>query len=281
MQNLIEHGFDRMEDYTESHGGFLGEWKFKIVFKCGKCTYSRWHSTQASVELDMKKRSMKCITDCNLFQYFDGATMMGYQYVSRVNEEIFCRDFPQKSSNRSDLWCENHHGYGSEMNHANWHSLLNQTQFEVTDLGHENADLVGGMVPSKLSNFSSAGLDLSAHSFVILPETTNLLDRMTTKSRSMNSQSSATTPWDQLNSITTRFGVPCIYWGPLCRFINLHSPIELSINESLALLSDEILPNFSSTLDDVVYNPLISRNHLTYQWTRDMRTTNFLAARRN
>ena len=24
MQNLIEYGFDRMEDYTEAHGGFFG-----------------------------------------------------------------------------------------------------------------------------------------------------------------------------------------------------------------------------------------------------------------
>ncbi len=206
--------------------------------------------------------------------------MMGYQYVSRVNEDIFCRDVPQKLANRSDLWCENHHEYDSELNHAHWHSLQNQAEFEVTDLGHENTDLVG-MAPSILTNFSSVGLDLSAHSFVILSETTNLLERMTNESRSMNGHSAPTTQWDQLNSFTNRFGVPCMYWGSSCQFISLHSPIELSINDYFAILSEEILPNFSSTLDGVVYNPFISRNHLTFQWIRDMRmtSTGILAAR--
>jgi hypothetical protein len=53
MQKLRRFGFDRMEDYTEAHGGFLGVWKYKIIFKCRRCSYSRWHATQANVELEM------------------------------------------------------------------------------------------------------------------------------------------------------------------------------------------------------------------------------------
>ena len=132
MQSLTRYGFDRMDDYIEAHGNFLGVWKYKILFKCAKCNYARWHATQASVELEIKKRSMECVNECNLFRYFDGSTMMEYQYSSRANEAAFCRDLPQKLLDRKDLWCESRHGYDPELHHIKLYEPHKFTEYELS-----------------------------------------------------------------------------------------------------------------------------------------------------
>ena len=276
MQNLIEHGFGRMEDYTEAHGGFSADWKYKILFKCGECSYSRWHNNQASVDLEIKKRSMKCINECSLFKFFDGATMMGYQYVSRVNEDVFCRDVPQKLPNRQE-WCENRHGYDPERNHVSLNTPQNDTKFEMSSVGEGSVDGVE-MMPSLLTNYSYVGLDVSTQNIQILPATTRLIRQMSNESNLF-----AKKRRNMFVSLFDSFGAPCLYWGSSCYFISLrllmtpsnsYTNIELSTNNVFAILIREgLFPNISTSLDTVIYNPYISRNHLNFQWIYEMMTS--------
>ena len=282
MQNLIGHGFDRMEDYTEAHGGFSAEWKYKILFKCGECNYSRWHSTQASVELEIKRRTMKCIDDCTLFKFFDGATMMGYQYVSRVNEVVFCRDAPQKLLDRKELWCENRHGYDTELKHISPYALQNNTKFVMPGAEEGIADLVE-IIPSLLANFSYIGLDASSQNIMILPANANLIRQMSNESNTIDDQDTTQKKWNLFVSLIEDFSIPCIYWGSSCSFIslrslmapsNVYSNIDWGIHsDSLAtLIREGVIPNISS-LDHVIYNPFISRSHLNFQWIYEMMKT--------
>jgi hypothetical protein len=262
MQNLIEYGFDRMEDYTEAHGGFSAEWKYKILFKCGECHHSRWHRNQAMVELDIKKRSMKCINDCNLFRFFDGATMMGYQYVSRVNEAVFCRDVPQNLPDRQELWCENRHGYDPEVQHFQTKALPNH--FNLSD--------------GKVEDFPFyVGLDMLTQNIVIPPMTTNLVQIVT--------NASSSTPIHQLkpqlwNVILENYCTPEPYLGSSMCFVSLRL-ILLAANHFINGTVPWTVGNHSdvrraefqkimSPFKSNIYNPYVSRNHITLQWITDM-----------
>jgi hypothetical protein len=279
MQNLIEYGFDRMEDYTEAHGGFSAEWKYKILFKCGECHHSRWHRNQALVELDMKKRSMKCINDCNLFKFFDGATMMGYQYVSRINEAVFCRDIPQNLPDRPELWCTNRHGFDPEVKHVSLYTIQNDAPIETSN-GFDSLIHAAEIMPSFLSNFTYVGLDASAQNILIVPATTGIIRQMSSASNRIDIPNITQKQWSLFESLFDRFSVQCAYWGASCYFVSLrlllmsmNSPTskELQINNSFPMLIREgLLPNITSSLDTVIYNPYISRNHLNFQWIYDL-----------
>lgn len=119
IQKLKQHGFQRIESYTEAHGDFLAPWGYMIAFKCADCSFSRWHSNQAMIDLEIQRRSVATVDGYadSLFRYFDGATMMGYQYPSRVSEELFCRDQPTPKG------CDRGHGLNPERQHAPMHIL--------------------------------------------------------------------------------------------------------------------------------------------------------------
>ena len=264
MQNLIKRGFDRMEDYTEGHGGFLADWKYKILFKCGKCTYARWHATQANVELEIKKRSKKCVNDCNLFRYFDGATMMGYQYVSRVNEAIFCRDLPQKSPERKDLWCENRHGYDPELKYIH-------DKYETLYASRGNDDAIE-TTSSLATNF---GIFDAITQNIILQSST--LDMIQLMSDHAFSYPIATNRWGMWKTLRENYCTPFAYMRSSSCYISLHilprttnsyanDTFHSNIWDSLGMFQ-----NVTSPLQTAVYNPYISRNHLNLQWMSDLK----------
>jgi hypothetical protein len=104
IQHLVNHGFVAVKEFMEAHGGFLGNWGFLISFKAEE-TKANWYANQAEVELKLKERAVRTLDGSDSpFRYFDGATMMGYQYSSRVEQEVFCRTTPAP-----DL-CDQGHG---------------------------------------------------------------------------------------------------------------------------------------------------------------------------
>jgi hypothetical protein len=279
MQNLIEYGFDRMEDYTEAHGGFLGVWKYKILFKCAKCTYSRWHTTQALLELEMKSRSMKCINDCNLFRFFDGATMMGYQYASRVNEVIFCRDLPQKLPDRKDLWCDNRHGYDPELKQYDTHKLYNHTTSDILE-GNEGTSGLFAILPALLRNRSYVDLQEATQNIIIPPTTTNAIRLFTTKLLSANFTNNPIilNRWKLWNTVLEKFCTPCRYLGASSFFVSsfllkrsmyTNSTLNWTVSED-PVTSFLLTQSVPSSLEPVIYNPYVSRNHLNFQWISDL-----------
>lgn len=94
MTHLQKHGFAAVKEYSEPHGGFLGIWRFIIAFK-ERDSLVNWYANEAEIKLQLARRSMPTKSGETPFRYFDGATMMTYQFASRVNEEVFCRSQPQ------------------------------------------------------------------------------------------------------------------------------------------------------------------------------------------
>lgn len=106
LDHLRNQGFQAAKDYYEAHGGFLGVWRYVIAFK-SRTSLERWYADPSNIALQMRKRSVKVRPSGNVevdspFRYFDGATMMTYQYSGRVNENVYCRSVAGKSPHCGD-----------------------------------------------------------------------------------------------------------------------------------------------------------------------------------
>lgn len=104
IRQLKENGFAKVHEYEDFHGGFLGVWGYMIAFK-DEWTNQRWFAPVALVNLDIRNRLLPSVSAESTLRYFDGATMQGFQYVSRIHEELFCRKNP------TPFMCEHGHGY--------------------------------------------------------------------------------------------------------------------------------------------------------------------------
>ena len=104
---LTDVGFKAVFDYSESHAGFEEAWGFYIAFD-NISTKKNWYSNQVEVDLEIRKRMMSTVSPTETgtpFRFFDGATMMEYQFPDRVGEELFCRSIPTPRS------CLDGHGF--------------------------------------------------------------------------------------------------------------------------------------------------------------------------
>jgi hypothetical protein len=91
-QHLEHVGFESTTSYEESLGGFLGGQAFVVAFK-DLLTEASWYANQAEIDLRVADRGLHTVHDeTSLFRHFDGATMMNFQYPSRIMEELFCRE---------------------------------------------------------------------------------------------------------------------------------------------------------------------------------------------
>jgi hypothetical protein len=269
IKNLIDHGFDRIEDYSESHGGFLANWHYKIIFKCSICTYRRWHNNPALIDVEMKKRSMKSVTDQPLFRYFDGATMMGYQYPSRVNEIVFCRDASQHQDENDILSCQSGHGYNPELYNIPLQdeltALNHSTNTHIVDSGGTVAHS-GTQLAALSTNHSFISFDAITQSVIVMPTATNVIEEVMLES---TMDHDIVNRWSFWGTILNKYTSRCSYWGPSCVYVNLYGLIFDQNTEFVNHKLSEVIRNVTSSVGSVVYNPYISRNHLNIQRTVD------------
>jgi hypothetical protein len=228
MELLKKQGFEKMEDYNEGHGGFLAVWKYKIAFKCANCTYSRWHSNQAMIDWEIQRRSMDAVVNGSqdsLFRYFDGATMMGYQYPTRVDEEVFCRDVPIPE------WCHHGHGWDPERIHVNSATLevrpltpaTTVTMQQFTEGGIE-VNTRGTMLDAFLSGYGYKSNYFGQSSYFVDSSILSIVNHGCRSTSNLQ---------------------------PVCT-------LYACFNETPT--SDE----FQKMFESVTYNPFISRNHLIF-----------------
>ena len=161
-ENLFKAGgFTSIETYEEAHGGFMTPWTFIIAFK--DLLDSNWMLGEASIDLELRRRAVDTNDGSALpFRFFDGATMMGYQFASRVRQEVFCRAEP------TPTFCELGHGF--EPDRAN----IPVSAFEIKQSSIPNA---GRGVHTKvdIAEGSYLAIDEAVHSMIVYPSTTSLI----------------------------------------------------------------------------------------------------------
>lgn len=109
--DLEQHGFQAVDFFEESHGGFMAPWTYLVAFKDSK-SRRKWDSNQAEIDLNLQWRAMQTVDGSTPFRYFDGATMLGYQFPTRLDQDALCRNRP------APPLCLDDWGFSSELPHA-------------------------------------------------------------------------------------------------------------------------------------------------------------------
>jgi hypothetical protein len=262
VEQLIDQGFQKIEDYSEGHGGYLAVWKFKIAFKCVDCSYYRWHANQAMIDLEIQSRSVETVegTVDNLFRYFDGATMMGYQYPSRIVENVFCRGIPIPE------FCERMHGFDPRRDNVPLASL------EVKASLIPNAGR-GVFTKADIAKGSYNVLDETTQNVLVLPVTAYLIETF--------AEATIVNRWKMFDSYLYGYGFKSDFYGEasysvdnsILMFLNhgcngTSSLQSLNITEITAdpyHMADELY----FTYEGAIYNPFITRNHISIQHDAD------------
>lgn len=89
------------------HSGFSRPWQYLVAFKDFD-TRSDWFSNSALVSKKIRERTLPTIDGSSPFLYFDGPTMLTYQYPSKQSEVVFCRGNPHVKE------CKEGHGFNPE-----------------------------------------------------------------------------------------------------------------------------------------------------------------------
>ena len=154
LNGLQYAGFESLIDYDEAHGRLVEIWTFLLAMKDSE-SRSNWFVSEAEMQLIIQKRSMRTKNGESPFLYFDGASMMNYQFPSRVVEETWCRE----KSNE----CKGH-GFDPEI------TSVPRSSFEVK----QSAIALGGrgvFAKDFIQKGSFIGLEDCVHG-MLLPSTT-------------------------------------------------------------------------------------------------------------
>lgn len=111
IRHLTAHGFGSVEIYEEDHGGYMDSWQYFVAFKDIE-TRKLWHSNQAMIDLELQRRAMETRDGRTPFRYFDGASMMSYQFPSHLSQTSDCRMLPVPA------FCVNGPGFDPERPNA-------------------------------------------------------------------------------------------------------------------------------------------------------------------
>ena len=103
-------GFQNIVDYNEQ------QQKFIVGMKCKQCR-SNWIWNSALFQIQMAKRMTNSGIRSSLF---DGATMIQYQFSSRIVEEVWCRD---DQDDDDATYCRGH-GYDPDIANVPLSSLV-------------------------------------------------------------------------------------------------------------------------------------------------------------
>lgn len=256
IPQLRKHGFEKVKDYEDFHGGFMGVWGYMIAFK-DITSSENWYMNEAGMALEIQDRIIPTVTGESPLRYFDGAAMQSLAYPSRATEEVFCRDGEQPFCDRGG------HGYDPDRNNAPI------STFEVRSSGVSGAGR-GIFFKEDVPKGSYVAVDEAIHSMLVYPGTRRLIKEID----SVNDR------WKILDSYlfgygfaTDFFGEPSYLVDPgIMTFINHGCNATNNINEVYSVTEMTANPNepppdlMASPLENYVYNPYIDRNyhHLFY-----------------
>jgi hypothetical protein len=116
MRRLERAGFESLLDYSVLDKGMANDARAtkRMVVAALKDSDSRaqWFQNEAQVNLALATRVVPRLTD-DMPLYFDGATMMQYQFTSRIVEEAWCNR--RRNAMGNDVWCQRGHGFSPDL----------------------------------------------------------------------------------------------------------------------------------------------------------------------
>ena len=197
VEHMKNNGFVSVKTYEEAHGGFFGVWCFLMVFKQNR-TDQLWFASQARVDLELAARAMPTKNGMSPFRYVDGATLMNYQYTSRIDAEASCLQ-------GNTAACEIERGFRHE-----------QSQISSSALAvHGEPNDVSIVTKASVANGTYVGIDTAVHAMEVAPLSGALLQQFSLP----------------MNEFVTRFGVPYCFHGGRTWFIDTELSPLFACNE--------------------------------------------------
>ena len=160
LRHLQQAGFESISDFDEAHGRLGAQWSFLIAKKDHE-SRAKWFKNEAELQREMHNRLLTAKDGESPLRFFDGASMMQYQFPSRVVETIWCRGHPEE--------CESGHGYDPEL------SFVPVTAFEVKPSAIANGGR-GVFTKEFIPKGSIIALDKCVHSMYASSGTSTVLD---------------------------------------------------------------------------------------------------------
>jgi|UPI0005819BA1 spermidine synthase len=161
VKSLVHYKFESIQEYSESHGGFEAPWTFLVAMKNAKSRGGWLTTNEAEINLEIRKRIRPSNSGLPALLFFDGSTMMEYQFPSRVTEEQFCRSKLEA--------CETGHGLNPEIPN------IPHTAFEVKPSTVTNAGR-GVFAKKHIPAGSYISMESSVLSMFVPPSTYRLLN---------------------------------------------------------------------------------------------------------
>jgi hypothetical protein len=119
MRHLEQTGFQCLLDYAVQDNVVYKDaattttTKRIVVALKDSDSRAQWFQNEAQVNLALATRLVPISAD-DVPLYFDGATMMQYQFTSRIVEEAWCHRRYQNAT-RNDVWCQHGHGFSPDL----------------------------------------------------------------------------------------------------------------------------------------------------------------------
>lgn len=164
---LHQVGFEHILDFEEAHGRFDGVWSFTLAMK-DYDSRANWFMNEAELQLEIYSRLLRTKNGEDPLHFFDGASLMHYQFPSRVEEETWCREHPAE--------CEGGHGFDPE------HTNIPVSSFEVKPSGIAKGGR-GVFAKEFIPKGSVLALDECVHGMVALGRTIDVLEESNKKFR--------------------------------------------------------------------------------------------------
>jgi S-adenosylmethionine decarboxylase proenzyme len=269
IEHLEEAEFESIREYTESHGNFMSAWFFVVAFKSSE-TKERWYANEAEVTLEIRSRAVPTRSGSTPFLYFDGASMMTYQFSSRIAKEIFCRNDP------APHFCEEGHEFIPDLPNAPI-SAFEERQWDIAGAGR------GVSFEGDHPKDTYIAFDEGVHDMMVFLLTLQLIKKMSGIDMEYNSLLKIFDIYmfsygffsDSygLASSSVDPGIPTsINHG--CNGTNVIGVQDPTITE--LTVNPFVLPA-DEPMESTVFNPYIKRNHLIFSNAKEKTSLNVSA----
>jgi hypothetical protein len=121
VQLLEQAGFESVVDYAADHSDDFSlatkaSTGFVLAMK-DQASRTNWFRNEAEINLDIARRCVLARPGEALLRHFDGASMIQYQFTSRVVEEAWCAANSNRPTTAEppDVYCDLGHGFSPDL----------------------------------------------------------------------------------------------------------------------------------------------------------------------